>query len=333
MDKNFNSISKTAVYSAYKRYANIIIKEALEELDKCNTDLINANDYLKLYRTLVANNESSVNFIFGITTKTLNDTTSKIKFNSKKYIISNNIRSVLDNINKVDDTIEQETVRYIISILSQYYDIQNNIKIIESNIKFLNNIIVRYNKLLKLDKKVFDFVINSINQYYEQLLIYGETVYLGYGLGTVKIINKVLKPSSKSNERIAWGETMKHKKYLETNGITTYSKEEHIESNNQGIKYDATKYFVYYTNDTHPYIVWIAPFNLNNRKNFTLFPSCHNYSGMKVSEVCNEEVENILDMNLGIRHKVVAICRKDKYHIENYRKIAAGFIPRFNNTL
>lgn len=330
---NYDSISKTAVYLAYRKYARVIIKEAEEELEKCKIELLDANNHLQLCRTLILNNESSINFIFSITSENLDTNSSKIKFNSKKYTILNNIRTVTDTANKSINNIEQENIRYYINILSQYYDIYNNITLIDNNIKFLNNIIVRYNNILKLNKKAFDYIIYAINKYYEQILIYGDTLYLGFGLGTIKIINKVLKPSSKSNERIAWGETMKHKKYLEDKGIKTYDKEEHEQHIKEDKKYDAKKYFVYYTNDTHPYVIWIAPLNLNNRKNFTLYPSCHNYTGMKISEVCNEEVEDILDMNLGLRHKVLAICRRDPIHIDNYRKFGIDVNKRFNDKL
>lgn len=320
MNKEWNSNSKLEVYTTYKRYAYNMVKEINTKIAETNKNLVSANKVLYLYRSLLKANKTNVNYLYNIKIEDLDLITSKVKFEARKYVLLNNTRAIVESINKsARKKLDNETAIYINDLMQQFYDIKYNVSIIEDNISFLNNIKLRYEKVVKISREAFYYIISEINKYYEQLLIFGETIYLGYGLGTVKVLNIRLRPSEKVNERIDFGETMKYRKMLKDKGIPVYSKKEHLKAIEEGIEYNNKKYFVYYTNDSHPYVVWVSPYGLVNRKNFTFVPTSHNYTGISLLDLRKQEVEDILDMNLGLRCKIVAICHKDRYHNMNYR--------------
>lgn len=156
-------------------------------------------------------------------------------------------------------------------------------------------------ELENISRAGFTSIINAINRYYEYKLLIGDSVKLGYGLGTLIIKNVKVRPST---TRINWGESNKQKAFLISKGLTPYCRKDALIAKEKGIRYEGVPWFIYNNEPYIPYVKWY-PSNDPHYKYIGMNVSRNNNTDKLIKEYKKYSEQHIINnTDLGISHKI-----------------------------
>lgn len=298
-------VGRFHMYKCFCEYVKEILIIINTKTNYYNEKLSVAERKLNIHNDIIAKNRTEVFAIYSVNINNLDNEHSKV-------IICNNINIPKNSdgielrLKKLDQSYGKHTIFFIKSIIESYFTLKAEIKDIEKNLQVLNSKYLFFDKYKDISKEVFYFLITKCNKFYSDVILSGGTVNFGHYIGFVKVVPKRLKlEKDRPNNRINWDASKKERAKLIKEGKVPYRKADHDEAIKNGEQYNGVPWYVYYTDDIKHYINWYAYSNkLPNRTAYSFFPSAHNNTGTRISEIEKMSKTDIDNFDLGIIHKL-----------------------------
>lgn len=301
------------MYKFFRRYINTNIVILTEKLAFYNDRLIITTNKLNITNTVIHNNKYEFELMYDIPLKNINISSTKINHVNKILLLKHS-QDFATKMRNIDKSYGEHTVLFIKSIVDNYFELQKEIKQLERQIQLLNDKLEFFNRYKELSDNVFRFIIAKCNEYYEQLLLNGGTVHLGYNIGYMRVDIKNVA------NRINWDESKKQRERLIAEGKEPFSKENYEKALKAGEPYNGVFWYVMYENETQPYINWYSnTLKLPNRDGYSFEPRRFNLTDSKNSELVKKHTpEEIMKLDIGIVNKLHMLTVSNKMQFLKY---------------
>lgn len=308
-------ISRNTIYDHFVNNVNTSIDVLESKIYYYNSKLSKSNDSLELYHATLAGSTEEFNIIYDIDVDSISTNTVKVNYINKTVIDGNRgIKTIANLLHKLNPSNGVHTVLFIKGVTDKYINVLNEIANIKRQLRLLDDKLTFFNKYKGLSRNVVFYILSKCNKYYEDLILDGETVYLGHHLGFIKVVPK------KAKGKVDWNESLKYKAKLIEEGKTPYNKDDHLKAKAANLPYDGVKWFIPYDNEIQHYINWYPYSNkLPNKRDYSFTPARYNKSDKTISAI-KDEVKDIKELDtyhIGIVNKLnIALTINDNQFIK-----------------
>lgn len=234
---------------------------------------------------------------------------------------TNTLKGNRNSIIRAINTINEENGAYILDLIktltTQYFNIKRTINNLTRQLQKIESKLTFYNRYIDIDRKVIFHIIAKVNRYYEQQLLDGNRVYLGYSLGYIQIRypNKNI-----DKPKVDWNESKKLKKEIIKRGGIPYNKDDHKLALSTNTEYKGEHWFVYHDVDI-PYLNWYGTnTSLPNKDVFSFRPANYFKDTLNVGQIVKriQDGANIHNFNIGIINKMNVLLKAHELQFLKY---------------
>lgn len=294
-------ITRAILYDKFVRY----VKTNLTNLTNIKAYYTNrldiATNKLNIFRDSLSRHRFEFEAIYDIKFESLDTTYMLPAYNSILTTNESKLIDVVESLKKISKDYDKHTVMFVKAIVEEYLEIKNEIKTINRQLQLTDSKLSFFTKYSDTSKNIFYYIIARINKYYENLLLEGKTVRLGYDIGFIKITPKNV------NGKINWAASFDYRKKLIEDGRIPYKEEDCLAAKSSNTPYNGVKWFVYYDNEVQHYINWYHySKKLPNGNAYTFIPARYNLDTLKNSEMKKtiKDVKELDKLKIGIVNKL-----------------------------
>jgi hypothetical protein len=307
-------VNRRFIYESFIRYARNSIVHLTNVKLYYDNRLEIANNKLDIFKLSLEQHKRVFKLVYNIELKELDNEKITLSYYRDALDTEIKVNEASSRIRGLYPEYDTHTVIFVKTLIESYIEIRNEIKTIKRQLQLNDSKLSFFTKYSGISKNIFYYIISKCNSYYEQRILDGKSVDLGYNIGFIRIAPKNVKG------KINWAASFDFRNKLIANGKIPFKEEDSLKAKASGIVYNGVRWFVYYDNEVQHYINWYHySTKLPNRNAFTFMPSRFNKEDLKYSEMKETitDVKELSNLRIGIVNKLdISLAINDRQFLK-----------------